>query len=141
MQTAELCNDDEIRELVHAFYGRVRQDSLLGPVFEAHVENWDTHLAKLTDFWSAMLRGTRRFSGTPMPKHIALPDLSAELFERWLMLFREVADTQPNREMAERAMDAAGRVAKSLWYGYQLSHRPDQPVTDLSRLSPRTGTL
>lgn len=70
--------------LVHRFYARVRKDPLLGPVFARHVPDWDAHLAHLVDFWSALLRGTRRFSGAPMPKHMALPGLQPALFRRWL---------------------------------------------------------
>jgi hemoglobin len=111
--------------LVHAFYERVRQDPVLGPIFNAHVDDWDHHLAKLVDFWSTILRRTgRRFTGTPMPKHVALPGLTADLFQRWLTLFRETADAQPNRAMGERACAMAGRIAESLWLGYQLSHSP-----------------
>jgi hemoglobin len=35
--------DAMIADLVDTFYGRVRQDPLLAPVF-ANVENWDEHL-------------------------------------------------------------------------------------------------
>ena len=77
------------------------------------------------DFWSAILRRTGRFSGAPMPRHAALPGLDAALFQRWLALFRRTADEQPNRAMAEQACLMAGRIAQSLWMGYQLSRDPD----------------
>ena len=127
------CTEDDIAALVHGFYGKVRQDALLGPIFDAHVNNWDIHLSKMVDFWSAMLLGTRRFRGTPMPKHIALPDLSADLFQRWLALFRETADEQPNQAMAQRTCEMAQRVAQSLWYGYQISRQPDAIPQDLAQ--------
>ena len=38
-----------IAELVDTFYGRVREDSLLAPVF-ARVENWDEHLRSCVPF-------------------------------------------------------------------------------------------
>lgn len=115
------CTEDEIRDLVHAFYARVRQDPALGPVFEAHIADWDEHLVKLTDFWSSILLRTRRYSGTPMPRHVALPDLVPDLFSTWLRLFRQTAFAQPNPVLAERACSAAERIAQSLWMGYQLS--------------------
>ena len=124
MDTAELCSEDDITRLVHEFYARVREDGQLGPIFEAHVDDWDHHLARLVDFWSSVLLRTGRFKGAPMPKHAALPGLSAALFGRWLELFRETAARQPNQAMATQACMMANRIAQSLWMGYQLSRNP-----------------
>lgn len=132
MIVTELCTEDEVSNLVHTFYARVRQDEALGPIFDAHVDNWDHHLATLVDFWSSVLRRTGRFTGAPMPKHAALPELTADLFERWLRLFRENAAAQPNRAMAEHACVMAERVAQSLWMGYQMNRDPDAVPTTLS---------
>jgi hemoglobin len=129
---SDLCTEAEISAMVHAFYARVRSDPVLGPIFNGHIQAWDPHLAKLVDFWSSILRGTGRFSGTPMPKHIALPGLSAELFERWLALFHETTAAQPNQAMGEHAYAMAQRIARSLWYGYQISHHPDQLPRELA---------
>lgn len=120
-----LCTEEEISRLVHAFYSRVRQDAGLGPIFDAHVDDWDRHLARMVDFWSSLLLRTGRFTGTPMPRHVALPGLNADLFRRWLELFRETADEQPNQAMARQACLMAQRVAQSLWMGYQISRSPD----------------
>ena len=68
-----LCTEEEISKLVHTFYARARQDPSLGPIFEAHVTDWDTHFVQMINFWSMKLRGTNRFRGAPMPKHVALP--------------------------------------------------------------------
>ncbi|MES2399712.1 MAG: group III truncated hemoglobin [Pseudomonadota bacterium] len=130
MPVPDLCNEDEIFQLVHSFYEIVRRDALLGPIFESHVKNWNEHLAKMVDFWSSALRGTARFRGAPMPKHAALPGLSAELFEHWLMLFRQTTATLPNAALGERANELASRIARSLWYGYQMDRR----ASSLARL-------
>ena len=124
MTTTTLCTEEEIAQLVRAFYARVRLDPHLGPIFDAHIADWNHHLEKLTTFWSAILRRTGRYTGAPMPKHIALPGLSAELFERWLAVFRETTAAQPNRAMGEHAYAMAERIAQSLWSGYQLSRAP-----------------
>lgn len=125
MPSPDLCTEDEIAVLVHSFYGRVRADAVLGPIFDAHVKDWDTHLAKMVDFWSSTLRGTARFRGTPMPRHVALPGLTADLFDRWLALFDETTASLANPDMRERANDLARRIAESLWYGYQMSRGGD----------------
>lgn len=132
MTATELCTEEEISRMVHAFYARVRQDEVLGPIFDTHIDDWDPHLARLVDFWSAILRRTGRFTGAPMPKHAVLPGLTAALFERWLDLFRETAGAQANRAMAEEAQAMAQRIAQSLWMGYQASRDPDALPTELS---------
>lgn len=124
MPLPDLCTDEEIRVMVHAFYADVRCDEVLGPIFNEHVADWDEHLATLVDFWSSILRGTGRFSGTPMSKHVALDDLRPELFQRWLALFHETTSVQPNQAMGARAHAVAQRIAQSLWYGYQMHRDP-----------------
>lgn len=123
--TTALCTEEEISTLVNDFYGRVREDELLGPIFDAHVADWGHHLGKMSDFWSSVLLRTGRFMGTPMPKHIALPGLTAELFQRWLMLFEQTVAEQPNQAMGRQALGAAQRIAQSLWMGYQMSRDPE----------------
>ena len=125
MPSADLCTEEEVSHLVHAFYAKVREDRELGPIFERHVTNWDAHLARMVDFWSSGLRGTARFRGTPMVKHAALPGLNAQLFHHWLALFRQTTGALPNAALRERANDLAGRIAQSLWYGYQMSREPN----------------
>ena len=132
MARIELCDEQDVTRLVHGFYAKVRQDAALGPFFDAHVADWDHHLAKMVDFWSSTLRGTARYRGTPMPKHAALPGLDARMFERWLLLFRETTMTLDNPALRERADDLAARIAQSLWYGYQMSRAPDRIPEELS---------
>ena len=133
--TPEFCTEDEVTRLVHTFYAGVRRDDVLGPIFETHVDDWPHHLAKLVDFWSAILRGTARYRGTPMPKHAALPGLEPTMFQRWLTLFRETTTEIGNAAMKARADAMAERIAQSLWYGYQLHRDPDASPASLV-LSP-----
>lgn len=125
MRSEDFCTEDEVHQLVHRFYGRVRQDPELGPIFEAHVRDWTPHLATMVDFWSSALRGTARFRGAPMPKHMAIPGLTADLFGRWLALFRATTSELGNPALQERADDLAHRIAASLWYGYRSARGMD----------------
>lgn len=120
MPNPEICTEAEVGELVAAFYSKVRHDEVLAPIFDAHVHHWDVHLAKMVDFWSSALRGTARYRGTPMPKHVALPGLTPALFQRWLGLFRETTRALGNARLQLRADELAHRIADSLWYGYQM---------------------
>ena len=119
-----LCGEDEVARLVHAFYGRVRADTLLGPVFAAHVADWPAHLAQLVDFWSAMLRGTRRFHGAPVQRHNALPGLDAALFQQWLLLFRKTTAALGNPPMQREADAMARQIADNFWQRYQSARDP-----------------
>lgn len=132
MSVMAVCTEEEVSSMVHGFYARVRRDEVLGPIFNTHIHDWDRHLAHLVDFWSSILRRTGRFTGAPMPRHAALPGLTPALFQRWLALFRETTSALPNRAMGEQAFSMAQRIAQSLWYGYQLSNRPDDLPTDLA---------
>ena len=119
-----LCSEEEIDCLVRNFYGRVRQDDMLGPVFEAHVHDWEEHMLHLVDFWSALLRGTRRFRGAPVQKHMVIDELREELFERWLVLFRQTTAELGNVPMQRLADDAAERIAENFWRRFQMSRWP-----------------
>jgi hemoglobin len=130
----DLCSEQEVTRLVHDFYARVRLEPRLAPVFAARVEDWDAHLAQLVDFWSAMLRGTRRFSGAPMPKHMAMDELDRDLFDRWLALFRQTTAECGNAPMQRLADDVATRIADTFWRRFQMLRWPALPIVGASRL-------
>ena len=132
MRTPDICTEDEIRTLVHAFYASIHSDAELGPIFGAHVADWDRHLAKMVDFWSSVLLGTARYRGTPMPAHCALPKLTPALFQRWLALFHATTRTLGNASMQARTDELAARIAQSLWYGYQLFNVPGDMPAELA---------
>jgi hemoglobin len=112
-----------IHDVVHSFYGKIRRDPELGPIFEGAIaENeWDAHLAKMCDFWSSVLLMTGRFKGTPMAAHIALPAIRPDHFTRWLGLFRETVDEKCPPAAAALFLDKARTIAKSLELGIQVS--------------------
>ena len=47
-------NDALISDLVESFYATIRRDALLGPIFETHVADWTSHLARMKDFWASV---------------------------------------------------------------------------------------
>ena len=125
------CTEAEVRTLVETFYGRVRRDAELGPIFETHVDDWDAHFDMLTDFWSALLLGTRRFKGAPIPRHAELPDLSWPLFERWLALFSQTTQDLDNAALKQAADAMAERIAAKLWSVYQNQSKTPAPPSSL----------
>ena len=111
-----------IEKLVHTFYARVRHDPLIGPIFNAAIDDWDAHLSKLCDFWSSVTLMTGRYKGTPMRVHTELPGIAHEHFVRWLALFQATALTTCPPRAADLFVDRAHRIAESLQMGIAL-HR------------------
>jgi len=113
--------EDTIRRLVTVFYGRVRGDLELGPVFAKAIGTsdalWAQHFARLADFWSSVVFRTGRYHGDPFSAHLRLPDLEPAMFDRWLLLFEETCTEVLAPQMAEVFLDRAHRIARSLRMG------------------------
>jgi hemoglobin len=121
-----------IERLVHAFYGRIRSDAVLGPIFAAVITDWEPHLARMCDFWSSVMLMTGRFKGQPMAAHVRIAALEAPHFDRWLGLFRETARETCPGAAADMFIARAEMIAQSLRLG--LAHsRGELPELPLSR--------
>ena len=102
-----------IATLVRRFYEKAREDAVIGPVFMATVEDWDEHIANITDFWSSVMLRTGRYQGRPMRPHLILP-LEAGHFDRWLLLFEATARAVcADDEIADAFIIRARRIADS----------------------------
>ena len=106
-------DEDRLMTLVHRFYGKIRKDAVLGPIFEERIGDWGPHLARMVEFWSSVALMTGRYHGAPVPKHVGLPVDWAH-FERWLVLFRETAHETCTPEGAAHVIERAERIARSL---------------------------
>ena len=102
-----------VRTLVEHFYGVARRDDLLGPVFDAHVADWDEHYATLTRFWMAVAYRTGGYSGRPYEQHAALPDLSVAHFDRWLVLWEAAVQEIVPADQVASFMTVAERMRGS----------------------------
>lgn len=110
-----------IGELVDRFYAKVREDDILGPVFDSRIDNWDEHLTKLRAFWSSVVLITGRYKGQPMPVHAAISEITDAHFERWLSLFAETAKSVCPPEAAALFIDRSRRIGQSLSLGIAAS--------------------
>ncbi|WP_202396117.1 group III truncated hemoglobin [Stappia sediminis] len=105
-----------ISRLVDAFYARVRADARLGPIFEARLKGrWPEHLKKMKLFWHSVLLKSGAYKGKPVESHRALENVLPEDYRQWLALFRPVAREIFEPEAARAVIDAAERIAESLW--------------------------
>lgn len=107
-----------IRTLVHAFYGKVRADAALGPVFDRTITDWEPHLRTMEDFWSSVALLSGRYHGRPMPVHAKL-DISPAQFDRWLSLFSDTAAEVCPPPAAAFFTDRARNIARSLLTGLE----------------------
>jgi hemoglobin len=109
---------ESISTLVHEFYVGVRADPELGPVFNAAIDDWEPHLARMVKFWSTTMLGTKSFQGNVYGKHMALPGVQPKHFQRWLALFQQTVDRLFEPAVAEEFRLVASRIAQSLQYGF-----------------------
>jgi hemoglobin len=105
-----------IERLVRGFYAKVRMDALIGPVFEARINDWEPHLLRMCAFWSSVMLMSGLYHGRPMAIHEPLP-IDAHHFDRWLALFEESARELCPPAAAERFVERARRIAESLELG------------------------
>ena len=91
---------DDIIVFVDAFYEKVGQDELIGPVFNGVINDWQPHLQRMYAFWNAVLFGVAGFKGNPFARHAPLAIEEAH-FNRWLELFSQTINNHFSGEMAE----------------------------------------
>lgn len=107
----EIVSPADIRQLVDAFYAKVREDDLLSGIFKDIIrDDWPVHLEKMYRFWESLLLEAGSYHGNPLSKHIQLP-VDKEHFDRWLKLFNETIDTHFAGEKAEEAKSRAAKIA------------------------------
>jgi len=110
-----------IETLVRRFYGKIRDDAILGPVFASKITDWEPHLQKMFAFWSSVMLRTGRYSGNPMVKHQPLP-VDAAHFDHWLALFEETAREVCPPDVADQFLARARQIAESLELGIAGHH-------------------
>jgi len=108
-----------IVQLVDTFYARVRDDAVLGPVFEAKLAGkWHEHMPRMVAFWTKVLLDTGEFQGNVFGKHMALNGIDTEHFIHWLTLFKLSAIEVFGNDGAHDAITVAQRIASSLQLGF-----------------------
>jgi hemoglobin len=107
---AEGITRELIRGVVVEFYRRARRDERLGPIFEAHVHEWDAHLARMIDFWSAALLRTGQYSGRPVEQHRSIAGIAPGHFDRWIELLGETVRDLCRPGQADAFLIRAGRM-------------------------------
>ncbi|MDB5758532.1 MAG: hypothetical protein JWM30_1821 [Burkholderia sp.] len=111
--------ESSVRQLVDAFYARVREDAVLSPIFDSSLAGrWDEHMPRMVAFWTKILLGSGDFQSNVFGKHMALSGIGKEHFIHWLTLFRLTAIEVFGIDDAQVPIQAAERIATSLQLGY-----------------------
>ncbi len=120
---------NDVKLLVDDFYGKIRKDELLSPIFNGIIgDNWEKHLQRMYDFWQTILLETPAYNGSPFLKHAKLP-ISKEHFDTWIFLWNQTID---NHFVGEKAEEAKWRAARmSEMFQYKLDHYKNNPTEPL----------
>lgn len=114
-------DDAYVASFVDRFYGTIREDELLGPIFNERIEDWPTHLATMKRFWRSVLHNSGEYSGNPMRKHVAIPGIGEEHFAHWLTLFYEtLREEEPSVAATQNVGGTARNIADSLLTGIAM---------------------
>lgn len=107
---------NDIKILVDAFYGKVREDNLLKDIFNDKIQDqWPQHLEKMYRFWQTVLLDEHTYYGSPFLPHVKLP-VDKEHFSRWLKLFYETVDENFIGEKATKAKLQGEKMAEMFQY-------------------------
>jgi hemoglobin len=111
----DIVSRDDIIKLIDSFYGNVKNDPKIGPIFSDIVKvDWDAHLPVMYSFWASVLIGEQTYNGNPMSKHIALSKITpmtVEHFDTWLSIFHSTLDSLYEGEIATLAKLRATNIA------------------------------
>ena len=119
-------DDATIERLVRAFYARVAEDALLGPIFAARIADWEPHIARMCDFWSSVALMSGRYHGQPFPLHMVLP-VDQRHFDRWIAIFEETSKRECQPAAAAHFIERARRIADSMALGIAALRSPTPP--------------
>ncbi len=104
--------DEDLHELLAAFYERVARDPRLAPYFAA--VDMPAHLPRIVGFWSTLLFHTGRYSGSAFRPHQSMPALTAEHFTRWLGVLELTVDARFAGPTADQMKVLGHRIASSM---------------------------
>ena len=114
--------EESLKLLVDTFYARVREDDLIGPVFNGAIDDWPEHLDRLQAFWSSVMLTSGRYKGRPLPAHIKHGDaITPEAFDRWLALWRDTTEEVLPPAAAQAMQEKAARIGESLSLGIEFA--------------------
>ena len=111
MEKKDITSLADIQLLVDTFYGRVREDALIGPIFNNLLASrWEDHLKKMYSFWQTILLEKHTYFGSPFPPHAAM-SLTNLHFDAWLKLWYSTVQEFFEGEKADEAIHRGDKMA------------------------------
>ena len=108
-------NRNDIELLVNGFYDKVKEDKMIGYIFNDIAKvRWEHHLPVMYDFWESIIFNKNTYSGNPMIVHTKLNEktpLTQQHFNQWLHLFTSTVDELFAGKNAEVTKQRAASIA------------------------------
>ena len=115
---------EDLRQTLVAFYERVEAEPLLAPYFEGI--DMMAHMPRIESFWATMLFHTGTYKGSAFQPHLAMPGLTSEHFERWVVTLDATLDARFDGPATEQMKALARRIAYSMQV--RLGIAPFEPL-------------
>lgn len=118
METAkhDISELDDIKLLVDTFYGNIRENDLLGPIFNGILKDrWPAHLEKMYRFWQTVLLEQHTYTGSPFMPHAKLP-VDKLHFDTWLKIWYATVDEFFAGAKADEAKWRGEKMAEMFLY-------------------------
>ena len=126
---ADIHNLEDVKILVDDFYGRIKANEILAPIFNIAIgNNWQQHLQRMYDFWQTILLETPAYSGSPFLKHAKLP-IAKEHFDTWISLWNQTIDDHFVGPKADEAKWRADKMSEM--FQYKLDYYKNNPAQPL----------
>lgn len=122
----DIMNRKDVFLLVSAFYTKVRVNAEIGHFFNDTIQDWPSHLEKLTDFWETNLFMVSKFRGNPMKTHKEVDNqfqnsIEQKHFGEWLNMWFETIDELFEGDRANIAKNRARNMAGNLFMNMYVS--------------------
>lgn len=122
----DIQNREDVYLLVSSFYTRVRANEEIGHFFNEIIEDWPSHLEKLTDFWETNLFLVSKFRGNPMRAHKEVDQhfsnsIEQKHFGEWLNMWYQTIDELFEGDRANIAKNRARNMAHNLFMNIYMS--------------------
>ncbi|MEO6833530.1 MAG: group III truncated hemoglobin [Chitinophagaceae bacterium] len=118
-------NKEDLVTLVNRFYTDIRQDELLGPIFNSIIgDDWSKHLPIMYTFWNSVLFGAESYKGQAIGKHIEIDRkirLEPAHFERWIALWNKKVDELFEGKNAELIKVKAATILQLIQFKVEYS--------------------
>lgn len=121
----DIANRQDIEQLIDAFYSKVRQDDMIGFIFNTIIgDDWSHHLPVMYNFWDMVLFSKPGYAGSPVRVHT---DIDKKIrfekahFDRWLQLWNETIDSMYTGEYADMAKNKASLMANLIHMKVEMS--------------------